>query len=118
MKCSARVRLSIFAIAVYAPVVFADAPAAIDFEKHIQPILAANCYKCHGPDKQKGDLRLDSKAAFMNGGENGKIVTPGKSADSLIVKHLLGIEDHRRMPPSPNEPLAAEQIELIRKWID
>src|SRR5690349_13615457 len=95
-----------------------DAPGKIDFAKQIQPLLADKCYRCHGPEKHKSDLRLDTKSAAMQGGASGKAIIPGKSGDSLLIKHILGIEDHKRMPPEPNDPLTAEQINLLRQWID
>src|SRR5687768_9658992 len=73
-----------------------DASAAADplaareavnfFETSVRPLLAANCYECHGPDKQKGGLRLDSRAAIVRGGEIGPALVPGKPAESAIVR--------------------------------
>src|SRR5688500_18289187 len=56
------------------------------FEKNIRPILVERCYECHGPEKQKGGLRLDSRAAVLKGGESGPSVNPGKPAESLLWK--------------------------------
>ncbi len=53
------------------------------FEQKIRPLLAENCFKCHGPDKQKGGLRLDSLAAMLAGGESGPAIVPGKPEESL-----------------------------------
>ena len=60
----------------------------VDFVRDVQPILHANCYKCHGPEKQKGLLRWDSKeSALQHGGQSGPEVVAGKSGESgsLIV---------------------------------
>src|SRR6185503_7847665 len=54
----------------------------IDFVHDIQPILAARCYACHGPEKQENDLRWDSKASAMKGGISGPALVPGQSAES------------------------------------
>ena len=56
------------------------------FEKKVRPILAANCVNCHGPNKQKGGLRLDTRAEFRKGGDNGAAVMPGKPEASRLVK--------------------------------
>jgi len=48
------------------------------FEKEIRPLLVANCYKCHGPDKHKGGLRLDSQEAILSGGDSGPALVPGQ----------------------------------------
>src|ERR1041384_5240543 len=62
----------------------------IEFARDIQPILAEKCYSCHGPEKQKSGLRLDRKADALAGGDNGKAIIPGKSAESLLLKNVLG----------------------------
>src|SRR5262245_52776843 len=53
----------------------------VDFAKDIEPILAANCIKCHGPEKQKSGFRLDSREAAIKGGDGGAALVPGKSAE-------------------------------------
>src|SRR5687768_3284002 len=58
------------------------------FETSVRPLLAANCYECHGPDKQKGGLRLDSRPAILRGGEIGPALVPGKPAESAIVRAI------------------------------
>ena len=62
-------------------------------------------------------LRLDSRQAILAGGTNGKIVVPGKAADSTLYKRVAGIGDLSRMPFG-GQPLPPAQIELIRAWID
>jgi mono/diheme cytochrome c family protein len=104
--------------AVFALSARAEDPSSpkVDFIKDVRPIFEARCFACHGPMKQKGDLRLDRKATIAKGGHSGAVVTPGKSGDSLLVKHLLG-DELERMPPK-GESLSKEQIELVRRWID
>src|SRR5947209_18864724 len=67
------------------------APQALEFfEKRVRPVLVEHCQGCHGPDKHKGGLRLDSKAAFLKGGAGGPVVVPGqpdKSPLVLAVRH-------------------------------
>jgi mono/diheme cytochrome c family protein len=62
----------------------------VDFAKDIEPILAANCIKCHGPEKQKSGYRLDSRDAAIKGGDGGAAIVPGKSAESPLVKFVAG----------------------------
>ena len=68
------------------------------FEQKVRPLLAENCYSCHGGKKQKGGLRLDSLEAILKGGEAGPVVVPGKPGESLLVEaiHYQGLE----MPPT------------------
>ncbi|MBY0456605.1 MAG: hypothetical protein K2V38_04655, partial [Gemmataceae bacterium] len=56
------------------------------FEKKVRPILVANCLSCHDAKKQKGGLRLDAKAGFTKGGDNGAVVKPGDAKTSLLVE--------------------------------
>src|SRR5437773_10849368 len=60
------------------------AETKVDFAKEIQPILQNNCVKCHGPEKQKGKLRLDSKEAALKGGKDGPAFVAGDAAKSEI----------------------------------
>ena len=90
---------------------------AIDFDRDIRPTLESSCVPCHGPERHEGQLRLDSEAAILRGGVSGKIVVPGNGPESLLVKRLLGAGGAPRMPLGA-EPLSAENIALIRAWID
>ena len=89
----------------------------IDFARDIEPILQTTCYECHGAKKTKADLRLDSPAAILNGGETGPIIVPGNSEGSLLVRRLLGLDGDDRMPKD-GDPLPPAQVALIRAWID
>ena len=62
-------------------------------------MLEASCFRCHGPQKPKGDLRLDSLEAVLKGGEDGKVVMPGNSKKSLIVAAAARVNDEIAMPP-------------------
>lgn len=84
------------------------------FENKIRPILAEHCYTCHGPQKHKGELRLDSAAAIKKGGESGDIFVPGKPEESLIVKAINYSED-LQMPPK--QKLPDQSIQLLTEWI-
>lgn len=86
------------------------------FAKEVRPILAARCYSCHGPEVQQNGLRLDSLTGILKGSDYGKIVVPGRSGDSRIVRRLLAQE--RPQMPYGGPPLSNEQIATIRHWID
>jgi cytochrome c553 len=90
-------------------------PAGADFfEKSVRPILATRCFKCHGPQKQKARLRLDSRAALLAGGRSGPAVVPGRPGDSLLLK-ALHYDDEPKMPP--DGPLPAAQVAVLTTWI-
>lgn len=101
----------------------ASAKTGVTFATDIKPIFDASCVKCHGEQKPKAKLRLDSLEAVMKGGEDGKVVESGNSAKSMIVLNVahLGEEDDF-MPPPKNKlglkKLTDDQIGLIRAWID
>jgi len=93
------------------------APPKVDFVRDIQPIFKASCLKCHGPEKPKGQFRLDSKPLAMKGGVAGKAILPGKGADSPLVQMLLLADPDERMPRKA-DALPKAQIDRIRAWID
>jgi len=85
----------------------------------IAPLLAKRCAGCHGPDKVKGKLRVDSYAALMKGGENGAVVLLGRGgASPLVTRMTLPPSDEDRMPPDGKPGLSADEIQLVRWWID
>ncbi len=93
------------------------ATTAVDFAKDIHPILKEKCIRCHGPEKQKSEFRLDSREAALKGGEIGKGIVVGKSAESDLIKRVAGLDPDDKMPPT-GEPLSAQQVGLLRAWID
>ena len=88
-----------------------------EFNRDIAPIFRASCEKCHGAKNIQAKLRLDSQDGILQGGVSGKIIIPGNSRDSLLMKRLLGLTDAPRMPFGA-DPLPDSQIEIIRAWID
>src|SRR5687767_13665475 len=84
-----------------------DAAGAEFFEKKVRPLLSENCQSCHGPDKQKGGLRLDTRPAVLAGGDSGPAVVPGEPDKSRLVKAVRYSGD-LKMPPK--EKLSAEQV--------
>src|SRR5262245_58757553 len=126
--------------------------ADITFAKDIQPLLKESCVRCHGENRPKGGLRLDSRDGLLKGSHDGKVLEPGNSKGSLIVIAAARIDDETAMPPKrgpgkggprpggptaaggtnnpagrppggpgnfpPPKPLNAEQVGLLRAWID
>src|SRR5258706_11448350 len=92
----------------------------VTFSKDIKPIFDKSCTKCHGSEKQKAKLRLDSLSAALKGSENGKILESGNSAKSKIVHNVarIGDEDDWMPPVDKGDPLTKDQVGLIRAWID
>src|SRR4051794_38676427 len=74
----------------------------LTYTKDIRPILEASCFGCHGAQRQRGKLRLDSLEAALKGGEDGKIITPGQSQESLLVIAVAQLDDETAMPPKRN----------------
>lgn len=125
--------LTLCGIATFASVALAEVdtsklpPAAskqgVTYAGDIKAILDKSCVKCHGAEKPKAKLRLDSLEGALKGSADGKILEAGNSAKSPMVHSIaqLGDEDHW-MPPKNNKakiaPLTAQEIGLIRAWID
>ena len=84
-------------------------------EKKIRPLLAANCYRCHGSEKQEAGLRLDYQFTRRSGGASGPAIVAGKPEESLLVKALRYDNEDLQMPPDGK--LADEQIALLTQWI-
>ncbi|MCE9561424.1 MAG: PSD1 and planctomycete cytochrome C domain-containing protein [Planctomycetes bacterium] len=85
------------------------------FESKVRPVLVKSCQKCHGPEKQRGGLRLDTKAAWQAGGDTGPALVPGKPDESLIIKAIRNPDPKLRMPP--NEKLADHEIAALVEWV-
>ena len=93
------------------------ADRTVDFVKDVQPIFQASCSSCHGAEKQKSGFRLDVKQVALAGGDLGKGIIPGKSAESPLIHYVAGLDEKMRMP-AEGEPLTAEQVGVLRAWID
>jgi hypothetical protein len=130
-------------------------PAArkdVTYEKDIKPLFEASCIKCHGAERPKAGLRLDSLTAVLKGSKEGKVIEVGKSEKSPLVIAVSQLDPEMSMPPKkgggrgprgggpggpgaagktnapaggpggpagpPPKPLTAEQVGLVRAWID
>ena len=110
------VRLTTFvSTLVCAQLAWADAVADQHFLNKVKPLLDSRCITCHGAEKQKGGLRLDSRAAAIQGGESGPAVVPGKPGESLLLDAVLHSKKELKMPPK--EKLTAADITVLKRWI-
>ncbi len=92
--------------------------AAVDFVKDIEPIFQDACIKCHGPEKQKGDLRLDSKAVAFKGGKDGLVLEAGHADKSDLYRRITLPEGNDDVMPSKGDLLTKKQTDLIKDWIN
>src|SRR5580765_4840605 len=90
------------------------AQTKVDFAKDIQPIFQKSCIECHGPEKQKGKLRLDSKEAAFKGGKDGVAIVPKQADKSELYRRITLPRDHDDIMPNKGEPLTKTQTDLIR----
>ncbi len=77
---------------------------------------AGEADSCHGPSQQQSGLRLDIKVPALRGGDSGVVILPGNSAQSKLIHRLAGSEFGLQMPPTG--PVSAEEIGVLRAWID
>ena len=87
-----------------------------DFDQHVRPILAANCYSCHGEKQQQAGLRLDRRQSALRGGDYGPVIIKGDGTASKLIKRLVNGDGGMQMPPTG--ALEAEEIGILRAWID
>lgn len=110
-----------------------SAQQSVTFAKDIAPLFEDSCTRCHGEDKQKAKLRVDTLDGVMKGTEDGAIVIPGNSAKSPLVLSVARVDKETAMPPDrkpgkdvgpdgkklpPVTHFTPEQVGLIRAWID
>jgi mono/diheme cytochrome c family protein len=94
-----------------------------DFERDIQPIFQKSCVKCHGPEKQRGEYRMDTKEGAFKKHNNVPVIVRGNSEKSRLIQMVAGLIEDDLMPPpgkkpGEDEPLTSQQIGLLRAWID
>jgi mono/diheme cytochrome c family protein len=85
------------------------------FESRIRPLLVERCVECHGAKKQKGGLRLDSRAAWQKGGDSGAVIAPGDPESSLLITAVRYANKDLQMPPK--RQLTTEQIAALEHWV-
>ena len=99
--------------------VIANIDEAVVYTDIIEPILATKCYSCHGESKQKGKLRLDLPNYILQGGEEGKVLTPYQPGSSEIINRLLlPTSNEEHMPPKEKPQLTKDEVALLHWWIE
>ncbi len=96
----------------------AAAARDVTFTADVLPILEARCYECHGDDRRKGGLNLDSRDMLLRGGKTGPVILEGDSAGSILIHRVGGVTNDRPMPPANKPQLTAEEVGVLRAWID
>ena len=97
----------------------ASAKKDVTFAKDVKPLFEKACFKCHGEEKQKAKLRVDSVEAIKKGSENGEVIVIGKSEKSPLVHAIAGLVEDMMMPPEGKaDPLTKDEIGVVRAWID
>ncbi len=98
-----------------------DRKEPVLFQNEILPMLRSNCVACHSSTKARGDINLESVKSILDGGEDGPIVVPGKSGESILLK-AAAHQAKPIMPPKKNKvgarPLTSKELGLIALWID
>ncbi|MCP5523342.1 MAG: DUF1549 domain-containing protein [Verrucomicrobiales bacterium] len=93
------------------------AEVTVDFARDIKPVFDASCVKCHGRGAAKGGFSLDSRETFLQGGDSGPAAEPGRSAESLLIELVSGLDPDNVMPVKGSR-LTVGQVGLFRAWID
>ena len=111
----------LLAMAVVCPLRAGNIPDKVDFNYHIKPLLSDRCYACHGPDEKarKAKLRLDQKdEAFKALKDGGFVIKPGNPDQSEVIRRITTSDpDDHMPPPKSNLSLSADEIELLRRWV-
>lgn len=85
------------------------------FETSVRPVLVEHCQKCHGAEKQWGNLRLDSSKSLLQGGDTGAAIVPGDPEQSLLIRAVRQTDEDLKMPPK--EKLSDKQIADLVQWV-
>jgi hypothetical protein len=98
-----------------------SSPSSIDFNRDVRPILADNCFQCHGPDRsqRKANLRLDVQADALARRDDRAAVVPGDPVASELFRRITSNDPDERMPPDDsNRRLSPDQVNLLKRWIE
>ena len=113
MRASRAIAIGVCAVA-FAGDAGADDGVAF-FETKVRPLLADHCFSCHGEEKQKGKLRLDSPAAIRKGGESGEVIVPGEVEKSRLIVAVAYQDADLQMPPKKR--LTERQVADLTEWV-
>ena len=98
-----------------APLGAQPSPQQVEFfEKQVRPVLAEHCWRCHGQKKQMAGLRLDSRAALLQGGDNGPVIVAGEPDRSRLVQAVRHAGP-LKMPP--NNRLSERAVAGLAEWV-
>jgi mono/diheme cytochrome c family protein len=118
MRWGRRYALFVLAWAAWLPAGLARADEPPEYSRDIRPLFEKHCFECHGSRQQESGLRLDVKAAALKGGDSKEAaLVPGSSDKSRLIK-LITSDDPKVRMPHEAEALKAEEVALLRKWID
>jgi mono/diheme cytochrome c family protein len=106
------------ALTVADPSPAADPPDKAAASRDALALVRRVCFECHGPEKQRGELRLDTRAAALAGGETGPAVVPDKTDRGELLRRVALPADAKGAMPPRGERLSAKQLQLLRDWID
>ena len=96
------------------------APAKLSYNDHIQPILAENCFSCHGPDSasRKAKLRLDRFEFATAKRDDLAAIAPGKPKESALIERIKTKDPEEIMPPpDSHKTLKPSEIALLERWV-
>lgn len=97
---------------------FADATKSQLYKDLVAPVLDAKCGNCHGAEKPKGKLNMETLEAILKGGNEGPAIVAGKVDESPLLQRVyLPLNDDEHMPPEDKEQLSAQETALIAFWI-
>src|SRR4051812_38103866 len=111
--CGAAIAAGLALRLAAAPPEFTAAQISL-FENEAKPLLEAKCFRCHGGEKVKGELRLNSREAVLKGGESGPAVDLAKPAESRLLK-AINYANGLEMPPSGK--LSDKEIDVLTRWV-
>ena len=93
-------------------------PEELYFVENVRPLLETHCFECHGSRRQKGGLRMDTKAWLFNGESDEWTVLPGNSAESEFLKRVVLDRAHPDAMPPDGPGLTQDETNVLRRWID
>jgi hypothetical protein len=95
------------------------ATARVDFRRDVHPIISTHCFECHKGSDAKSGYRLDVREEILGETNGEPLAQAGDSAHSLLIHLVSGVVEGKRMPPAgKGEALTAEQVGVLRAWID
>jgi len=93
------------------------AVADVDFRQQVQPVLENSCLRCHGAEKTKGGLRLDTKEGLLKGGANGPVINSAEPEKGELLRRITLPRGHEDLMPQESEPLTGPHRNWLREWV-